>query len=51
MPGNGDGTTSTDRHPVHEYAKGGEYVVTLSVAGPRGTARLTKVWDIVLEPR
>ena len=31
----GDGTTSTDRHPIHQYEKPGEYVVTLYVDGPK----------------
>ena len=44
----GDGKTSTERHPVHVYEKAGEYVVTLSVDGPRGKDRRTKVWDVVL---
>lgn len=44
----GDGKTSTDRHPQHAYEKPGEYVVTLSIDGPQGKARRTKVWDIVL---
>lgn len=44
----GDGETSEERHPVHRYEAGGEYVVTLHVDGPEGSARWTKVWDVTL---
>ena len=44
----GDGKTSTERHPQHAYEKPGEYVVTLTVDGPKGKDRRTKVWDVVL---
>lgn len=44
----GDGSGSTERNPVHAYAKAGEYVVTLFVEGPKGKARRAKVWDVVL---
>jgi PKD repeat protein len=46
----GDHTTSTEQNPMHEYKdKPGEegiYSVTLEVSGPKGTSRLTKVWDV-----
>jgi hypothetical protein len=45
----GDGTTSSEQHPVHAYEKGGEYVVTLTVEGPEGKSRRAKVWDVVLK--
>lgn len=45
----GDGTTSTEQHPQHTYAKPGSYVVILDVAGPDGTARRSKVWDVQLK--
>jgi glucose/arabinose dehydrogenase len=32
----GDGSTSTDRFPVHRYAQGGKYLVRQTVTGPRG---------------
>lgn len=44
----GDGTTSTEPHPQHAYARPGNYVVILDVTGPAGTARRAKVWDIQL---
>jgi PKD repeat protein len=33
----GDGTTSTDRHPVHHYNTRGTYTVRLTVTGPSGS--------------
>jgi hypothetical protein len=45
----GDGQTSTERHPLHQYGKAGEYVVVLEVEGPDGKARRAKVWDVSLK--
>lgn len=42
----GDGTTSTEQHPIHSYEKSGDYVVTLYVEGPDGKSRRAKVWDV-----
>jgi PKD repeat protein len=44
----GDGETSGEQHPLHRYAKGGEYIVTLSVSGPDGQSRRAKIWDVSL---
>ena len=45
----GDGTTSHEQHPIHTYAKPGNYVVILDIEGPDGTtARRSKVWDFHL---
>jgi PKD domain len=44
----GDGSTSSEQHPVHRYAKAGEFVVVLDVEGPKGKARRSKVWDVTL---
>ncbi|MEX0332397.1 MAG: PKD domain-containing protein [Puniceicoccaceae bacterium] len=44
----GDETTSTEQHPVHTYAEGGKYVVVLTVEGPQGTSRFSRVWDVSL---
>ncbi|PBQ31380.1 PKD domain containing protein [Sphingobacteriaceae bacterium] len=44
----GDGTTSTEQHPVHTYKKPDKYIVTLSVEGEAGSSKLTKVWDVVV---
>jgi len=45
----GDGEQSTVQHPIHRYAKAGEYIVVLEVKGPSGReSRRAKVWDVVL---
>ena len=48
----GDGTTSTEQNPVHQYAarpgSAGNYTVILDVTGPAGTSRLSKVWQVHL---
>lgn len=44
----GDGETSTGQNPVHRYAEGGAYVVVLTVKGPKGTSRFSRVWDVTL---
>jgi PKD repeat protein len=38
----GDGTTSTAREPVHVYAEGGVYDVSLTVRGPHGPDSVTR---------
>ena len=44
----GDGSKSVEQHPIHKYEKPGEYVVTLHIDGPKGKAKRSKVWDVVL---
>ena len=44
----GDGQTSTERSPTHNFDTAGEFIVTLKVSGPQGSARRTKVWDVTL---
>jgi hypothetical protein len=44
----GDGTTSSDQHPVHAYTKPGRYIVTLNIEGPDGKSRRAKVWDVAV---
>lgn len=44
----GDGQTSSEQHPTHRYDNAGEFIVTLTVKGPEGTAKWTKVWDVTL---
>jgi hypothetical protein len=44
----GDGTSSTEQHPIHAYAKAGQFVVVLYVEGPAGKSRLSKIWDVVV---
>jgi hypothetical protein len=42
----GDGAASTEQHPIHQYSKGGDYIVTLEVQGPEGKRRREKIWDV-----
>jgi hypothetical protein len=46
----GDGTTSTEQNPIHQYkdipGREGIYTVILDVSGPAGSSRLAKVWDV-----
>ena len=44
----GDGTTSTEKNPVHVYAEGGTYDVTLSVTGRGETKSFTKEVSLAL---
>jgi len=44
----GDGTTSTEQNPIHEYTKGGDFIVSLEVEGPEGKSRREKIWDVAL---
>lgn len=46
----GDGITSTEQNPIHQYNKSGQqYVVVLYVEGPDGKARMSKVWDVAVK--
>jgi hypothetical protein len=45
----GDGTTSTERNPIHTYTGPGEYTVVLTVSGTAGTARLAKPYDVAVK--
>lgn len=45
----GDGSGSTEQHPLHAFAKPGSYVIILDVTGPDGTARRSKIWDVQLK--
>ena len=46
----GDGSTSTEQNPTHQYkakpGKEGIYTVILYVTGPAGTSRMSKVWQV-----
>ena len=44
----GDGTSSSEQHPVHTYDKRGKYTVVLWIEGPGGKAHLSKVWEVVI---
>ncbi|MBC8095802.1 MAG: PKD domain-containing protein, partial [Akkermansiaceae bacterium] len=45
----GDGTTSTEQHPIHDYQQPDNFVVVLEVEGPDGKSRRSKVWDVQLK--
>ncbi|MCE5249292.1 PKD domain-containing protein [bacterium] len=55
----GDGTVSTEQHPVHRYEAPGSYrdgntypysyIVVLTVEGPDGKARMSKIWDVAVK--
>ena len=45
----GDGTTSKEQHPIHQYKEPGLYVVALYVEGPDGKSRRSKVWDVAVK--
>lgn len=48
----GDGTTSSERNPVHTYAEDGVHrTVTLYVEGPEGKSRCCKVWEVCVRDR
>jgi hypothetical protein len=44
----GDGTSSTEQHPIHAYQNAGQYVVVLYIEGPAGKSRFSKIWDVTL---
>jgi hypothetical protein len=44
----GDGTTSTEQNPIHEYKVGNEYTVVEYVEGPAGKSRFSRVWDVTV---
>lgn len=39
----GDGTTSTEQNPVHNYQEGGYYIATLTVTGENGSTETSEV--------
>lgn len=45
----GDGTTSSEQYPIHQYKEAGQYVVVLNVSGPEGESRLSRVWDVAVK--
>jgi len=45
----GDGDTSTQPNPIHNYKTPDHYVVVLNVEGPAGQSRRAKVWDVVVK--
>ncbi|MFH0988771.1 MAG: PKD domain-containing protein [bacterium] len=45
----GDGTTSEEQNPIHQYKDAGKYVVVLWVESPTGKSRRSKVWDVAVK--
>jgi len=45
----GDGETSTEQNPIHQYKAPRSFVVVLDVEGPAGKSRRSKVWDVSLK--
>jgi hypothetical protein len=46
----GDGETSAEQNPIHAYTQPGiYYVVTLEVAGPAGSSKTSKYWDVMVK--
>jgi hypothetical protein len=46
----GDGESSTEQNPIHEYRRAGSNsTVILDVEGPDGKSRRSKVWDIQMK--
>jgi hypothetical protein len=44
----GDGETSTEQNPIHQYKDAGDYTVVLNVKGPQGMSRREKIWDVAV---
>ena len=44
----GDGASSTEQFPIHQYKDAGKYVVVLYVEGPAGKSRFSRIWDVVV---
>jgi len=44
----GDKTSSVEQHPIHAYAKAGQFVVALYIEGPAGKSRMSKIWDVTV---
>lgn len=45
----GDGTTSSEQNPIHQYKEAGKYIVVLNIEGPKGKSRMAKVWDVAVK--
>jgi len=43
----GDGATSGEKNPIHQYQKAGEWVVKLYIEGPDGKDKRIKIWEVV----
>ncbi|HVT89368.1 MAG TPA: PKD domain-containing protein [Tepidisphaeraceae bacterium] len=45
----GDGQTSTEQNPIHQFNRAASFVTILEVEGPDGTSKRSKVWDVSLK--
>jgi hypothetical protein len=45
----GDGSTSTEQNPIHQYKEGKDYTVVLEIDGPKGHARRERIWDVAVK--
>lgn len=45
----GDGTTSSEQNPIHQYKEAGKYIVVLNIEGPKGNSRMSKIWDVAVK--
>jgi len=45
----GDGQTSSEQNPVHQYRNASSFTTILDVEGPEGKSRRSKVWDVSLK--
>jgi len=45
----GDGKTSEEQNPVHQYTSSNAWTVILTVEGPSGKSIRSKVWEVVTE--
>ena len=45
----GDGHSSEEQHPFHQYEKPGSYTVILDVSGSEGESRMSKVWEVTVK--
>ena len=45
----GDGTTSDEQNPIHQYSKKNVWTVKLTVEGPAGKSERSKVWEVMTE--
>ena len=45
----GDGETSIEQNPIHQYKNARSNVVILDIEGPDGKSRRSKVWDVQLK--
>jgi hypothetical protein len=45
----GDGETSTEQNPIHQFKRAASFVTILDIEGPEGKSRHSKVWDVSLK--